>query len=148
MERFKKNLGKVLEATSNRDKILLGLYLLVFIPLGVLMRFGIIPFPGTVTDWVGDIINSTGYYSVYIGIFIAVQITNVVTLIGFVTAEDGFVGLVKRHNRGYYIEDNLLEMAINFSTATIAISVNILMFPMFVPVYIVIGVVLVFANSK
>ena len=68
--------------------------------------------------------------------------------IGFVTAEDGFVGLVKRHNRGYYIEDNLLEMAINFSTATIAISVNILMFPMFVPVYIVIGVVLVFANSK
>lgn len=148
MDKFKKAIREIFEATSTRDKILLGVYLLIFMPLGLMMRFGVIPFPETVTDWFGDIINSTGKYAVYIGIFIAMQIANVTTLVGCAAAEDGFVRLIKRQSNGYYNEDKLLEMAMSFSTALVSVSLNLLMFPMFVPVYIVIGVVWVLMSAK
>lgn len=148
MDKFKKVIREMFEATSIRDRILLGIYLLIFIPSGLLMRYGIIPFPETVTDWFGDIINSTGNYAVYIGIFVAMQIANVTTLIGCMAAEDGFVRLIKREYSGPYYGDKLFEMAMSLSTASIAVTVNLLMFPMFVPVYIVIGVAWAFMSAK
>jgi len=148
MDKFKKAIRETFEATSIRDKILLGAYLLVFMPLGILMQMGIIPFPGTVADWFKDVINSAGNYTVYIGIFIVVQIANVVTVYGCAAADDGFVRLIKNQYSGTNFGDKLLEMAMSFSTAIIAVSVNLFMFPMFVPVYIVIGIVMAFMFSK
>lgn len=127
----------LIEATSVRDKVLNVIYLLIFIPIGIMMKKGWIAYPATFVEWITNFGNEVSLYPYYNWIFAAVQIANAGVLIGVFFCSDGFKNLMTRDNYSYSYRDEPVGwmMFANFVCFMLALSVNVFLFPMFMPIY-------------
>lgn len=134
MEKVLQVLVDFFDAMTLRDKIMGAIYLLLFVPLGLMMKYGVIPYPQSVMEWLLGMAESQQKYGWYIAIFLAVQVANMVQFFTSVGATDGIVNLLK------YSYDEGLTVVGSLLTIMVVVMVNIFMFPMFLVVYFAIGI--------
>lgn len=125
-----------------RDMVLILMYAVVYVILGILMKVEVIPYPKTIMELWNDTFESTGLYGLYCWIFIIVTITNGFAIWTFLFSEDGFRMQFKKWCDGYW-DYSMESMIGSLITLLVVMTVNVFLFPIFLVLYIIIGVAII-----
>lgn len=124
---FKKTIKKL----NGQDMILSGLYLTVFMAIGILFKKGVIAYPDGMLSLFFDGIGTSGYlYGVYLGTFLLLLAVNAWCVVRFVVTMKKIF-----QNERYYDENKFVESIGGVVAFSIGLIINLALFSFYTPIY-------------
>lgn len=119
------------------DKVFLFLYVIVFGCIGLLMSHGFIEYANTISELLS---NSNSQYTIYFSTFLCISAVNFILIMTLLFSPYSAKMIIKnlKYQYDYFEWNRPIGSALSF---IIMIAVNLLLFPMFKPIY---GLIFVF----